>query len=221
MKDYPAFLFDTVKLKSEITSDRFRIQADGKQALCRVIQLIPDQIINRETQDWLPIVNGQIDPQIDRDILKLAVVERYGKNGRVSVALVQGFMLKKGALASSVSHDHHNIVTVGTNDSDMAMAVREIAKMKGGFVACAGGKIIAKLELPLAGLMSVLPAHDVMQQMNDLNNAARSLGVEMAAPFMTLSFISLPTVPQLGLTDYGLIDVLGHRLTDLIIEVEN
>ncbi|HOG22826.1 MAG TPA: adenine deaminase [Flexilinea sp.] len=221
MKDYPAFLFDTVKLKSEITSDRFRIQADGKQALCRVIQLIPDQIINREIQDWLPIVNGQIDPQIDRDILKLAVVERYGKNGRVSVALVQGFMLKKGALASSVSHDHHNIVTVGTNDSDMAMAVREIAKMKGGFVACSGGKIIGKLELPLAGLMSVLPAHDVMQQMNDLNSAARSLGVEMAAPFMTLSFISLPTVPQLGLTDYGLIDVLGHRLTDLIIEVEN
>ncbi|HQJ01071.1 MAG TPA: adenine deaminase C-terminal domain-containing protein, partial [Flexilinea sp.] len=145
----------------------------------------------------------------------------YGKNGRVSVALVQGFMLKRGALASSVSHDHHNIVTVGTNDSDMAMAVREIAKMKGGFVACSGGKIIGKLELPLAGLMSVLPAHDVMQQMNDLNNAARSLGVEMAAPFMTLSFISLPTVPQLGLTDYGLIDVLGHRLTDLIIEVEN
>jgi len=103
----------------------------------------------------------------------------------------------------------------------MAMAVREIAKMNGGFVACADGKIIGKLELPLAGLMSILPAHEVMRQMNDLNNAARSLGVEMAAPFMTLSFISLPTVPQLGLTDYGLIDVLGHRLTDLIIEVEN
>jgi len=93
--------------------------------------------------------------------------------------------------------------------------------MNGGFVACADGKIIGKLELPLAGLMSILPAHEVMRQMNDLNNAARSLGVEMAAPFMTLSFISLPTVPQLGLTDYGLIDVLGHRLTDLIIEVEN
>lgn len=221
MKDYPSFLFDTVKLKFEITPDRFRIPAEGKRALCRVIKLIPDQIINQEIHEWLPVSHEQIDPQVDMDILKLAVVERYGKNGRVSTALVQGFMLKGGALASSVSHDHHNIVTVGTNDSDMALAVQEIAKMKGGFVACAGGKIIGKLELPLAGLMSILPAHEVMQQMNDLNRAARSLGVEMSAPFMTLSFISLPTVPQLGLTDYGLIDVLGHRLTDLIIKVES
>ena len=153
----PGILFDTVKLNPRSHPTVFD-SGRRETSTLSCDSTHSDQIINRETQDWLPIVNGQIDPQIDRDILKLAVVERYGKNGRVSVALVQGFMLKKGALASSVSHDHHNIVTVGTNDSDMAMAVREIAKMKGGFVACSGGKIIGKLELPLAGLMSVLPA---------------------------------------------------------------
>ena len=219
-KTYPAALLNTVHLKDVITPERFHIQASGKRALCKVIALIPDQIINEERREWLTIEDSAIHADLERDLLKLAVVERYGKNGRVSVALVHGFGLKAGAMASSVSHDHHNIVVVGTNDRDMACAVNAIADMKGGFAACADEKISGKLELPLAGLMSLLPAEEVMDRMNQLNAVARSLGTPLAAPFMTLSFISLPTVPQLGLTDFGLIDVLSHKLTNLIVEIE-
>ncbi len=134
-KTYPANLFDTVKLSSSLSAESFRISAAGKRARCRVISLIPDQIINREEYEWMNIRNGQIEADPDRDILKLAVVERHGKNGRVSTALVRGFGLKKGALASSVSHDHHNIVVVGCNEQDMLCAVKTLGETKGGFAA--------------------------------------------------------------------------------------
>ncbi|MHC1771910.1 MAG: adenine deaminase C-terminal domain-containing protein [Flexilinea sp.] len=220
-KKYPANLFDTVKLSSSLSAESFRISASGKRALCRIISLIPDQIINREEHEWMNIRNGQIEADPGRDILKLAVVERHGKNGRVSTALVRGFGLKKGALASSVSHDHHNIVVVGCNEQDMLCAVKALSEMSGGFAAACEGQIVDALPLPLAGLMSVLPAREVMERMNKLNEAAHSLGVTMASPFMTLSFISLPTVPELGLTDFGLINVHDHCITNLILQNED
>ena len=218
LKTYPANLFDTVKLSSSLSAENFRIPASGKRALCRIITLIPDQIINKEDHEWMQIRDGQIETETDRDILKLAVVERYGKNGRVSNAFVRGFGLKKGALASSVSHDHHNIVVVGCNDQDMLIAVKTLRDLNGGFAAVCDGKIVDALPLPLAGLMSVLPAREVMERMNLLNEAAHGLGVTMTAPFMTLSFISLPTVPELGLTDFGLINVHDHCITNLILQ---
>ena len=218
LKTYPANLFDTVKLSSSLSAENFRIPASGKRALCRIITLIPDQIINKEDHEWMQIRDGQIETETDRDILKLAVVERYGKNGRVSNAFVRGFGLKKGALASSVSHDHHNIVVVGCNDQDMLIAVKTLRDLNGGFAAVCDSKIVDALPLPLAGLMSVLPAREVMERMNLLNEAAHGLGVSMTAPFMTLSFISLPTVPELGLTDFGLINVHDHCITNLILQ---
>jgi adenine deaminase len=220
MKEYPDHLFNTVQLKDPITPERFQIAANGERARCKVIALIKDQIINDEIQAWLKIEDGFLAPDLENDILKMAVVERYGKNGNVSTALVRGFGLKSGAIASSVSHDHHNIVVVGTNDADMACAVNAVAEMQGGFAACSNGEKVAELGLPLAGLMSVLPAREVMAKMDQVNAAARALGSPLAAPFMTLSFVSLPTVPKLGLTDLGLVDVLSHKLTDLILETE-
>lgn len=217
-KDYPEKLFHTVTLPQNLAPQRFAIPAEGKEAKCRVIGLIDDQIVNDELQQWMPVQNGQIAADPARDILKLAVVERYGKNGRVCTALVKGFGLKNGALASSVSHDHHNIVVVGTNDEDMCEAVRQLGRVDGGFAAVQGGKVLGCLPLPLAGLMSTLPADEVMAKMDALNAVVRGMGCGMNAPFMTLSFISLPTVPTLGLTDYGLIDVMSHRITDLIVE---
>jgi adenine deaminase len=121
-------------------------------------------------------------------------------------------------LASSVSHDHHNIVVVGTNDRDMLLAVRELERLQGGFACVADGEVKASVALPLGGLMSPLPAGDVMEQMETANRAVAELGCEMASPFMTLSFISLPTVPDLGLTDVGLIDVLKHTTCSLVLE---
>ncbi len=220
-KFYPANLFETVRLSASLSAESFQIPASGKRALCRIIALIPDQIINREEHEWMQIQNGQIEAAPDRDILKLAVVERYGKNGRVSTALVRGFGLKKGALASSVSHDHHNIVVVGCNDQDMLFAAKTLREINGGFVAVCDGQIVNALPLPLAGLMSTLPAREVMERMNQLNESSRELGITMASPFMTLSFISLPTVPELGLTDYGLINVHDHCITNLILQNED
>ena len=220
MKNYPAALFDTVHVSEKLSPESFLIKTEGRRALCRVIALIPDQIINLEKREWLQVVEGEIKADLRRDLLQLAVVERYGKNGRVANALVQGFQLSQGALAASVSHDHHNIVAVGCNETDIYTAVQEVVRLHGGFAAAAEGKVLDSFALPLAGLMSILPAKQVMQRMNALNTAVVRLGCTMKAPFMTLSFLSLPTVPELGLTDYGLIDVKNNCITNLIIETE-
>ena len=219
-KEYPAALFDTVHIGSDFSAEKFRLVSEGTRAKCRVIRMVKDQIINQEVFEWMDVKNGEIQADVSRDILKLAVVERYGKNGRVSTALVQGFGLKQGALAASVSHDHHNIVVVGTNDEDMAVCVEKLQELHGGFVSAVNGQVKDALALPLGGLMSTLPAKTVMQRMDEMNAAVAEMGCAMKAPFMSLSFISLPTVPELGLTDFGLIDVLGHRIIDMIVETE-
>lgn len=220
-KEYPSKLFDSVHISPTFSEHAFNIPAVGQRALCRVIEMIKDQIINNELHEWMQITDGEIRQEVERDILKLSVVERYGKNGRVSNGLVKGFGLKKGALASSVSHDHHNIVVVGANDHDMTVAVKEIERLHGGFVLVCDGKVVDALALPLAGLMTTLDANTVMKRNDELNAKVQEQGCMMAAPFMSLSFISLPTVPKLGLTDFGLIDVLNHKIVDLIIRCED
>lgn len=219
-KRYPEHLFETVHIPPSLSEKDFAIPCQAGQALCRVIDLIPDQIINREAREWFSVRDGLIPADPERDLLKLSVVERYGKNGRVSSAFVRGFRLTSGALASSVSHDHHNIVVVGSNDHDMLLAARELERLQGGFACVYDGEVKASAALPLGGLMSSLPAPEVMAQMDCVNHAAAELGCQMAAPFMTLSFISLPTVPELGLTDMGLIDVLAHQICPLILETK-
>jgi len=218
---FPEFLNSTIKLSPELSPKDFAVLADGKRAKVQVINLYPDQIINFGTQEWLDISDGEVKPFLGKDILKLAVVERYGKNGRVGATFVRGFNLKSGALASSVSHDHHNLVIVGTNDEDMYLAAQEIARNQGGLVAVQNGQVLGVLPLPIGGLMSPLSADVVMQQLNNMNEFAIGLGCDLPAPFMTLSFISLPTVPELGLTDYGLIDVLEHKVIPSVLEISN
>ena len=215
--DYPEWILHTVHLKRPITPASFRKEtgAAGDRVRVNVIDLIDRQIINRRLVTELPCANGEILPDISRDIAKLAVVERYGKTGGVGIGFVRGFGLKKGALAYSTSHDHHNIVTVGADDADMALAVNTVAEMQGGLAVVCGGEVLAKMCLPIGGLMSTKPAEEVMAEQDAMNEAARQLGCVGSAPFMTLSFISLPTVPELGLTDLGLIDVLEHKLIPL------
>lgn len=211
---YPDWIKNTVHLKKEINADSFKIKAkaSGPLAKVNVIELIDRQIINKHRVMELPVLNGEISIDMEKDVLKLAVVERYGKTGGVGVGFVKGFKLKEGALAFSTSHDHHNIVVVGTNETDMAAAVNVIADMQGGLAVALNGVITNKMVLPLGGLMSEKNAEEVMAEQKVMNDAACSLGCEMSAPFMSLSFISLPTVPELGLTDMGLIDVLSHKL---------
>ena len=221
--DYPEFLYHTVTVDPGFCAKQLEVDVPAActEAQVHVIELCQDQIINTETNAWLPVKEQRVQPDVSRDILKIAVVERYGKNGQVGTGFVTGFGLKKGALASSVSHDHHNIVVVGCNDADMELAVRECERLQGGFVAASDGCIDGALALPIGGLMSPLTAQEVMQAMNELNAVAAGLGTPLHAPFMSLSFVSLPTVPELGLTDKGLIDVKAHSIIPLILDTRD
>ena len=217
VSQYPDWIKNTVCLKKPVTEKSFACKSkkDGNKTCCRVIELIDLQIINRCIQCCLPVKNGEIQRDLANDILKLSIVERYGKTGDIGTGFVKGFSLKEGALAYSMSHDHHNIVTVGVTDADMAVAVNEVVRQHGGLAVVSQGEILSSMSLPIGGLMSEEPADVVMSCMDRMNEAARELGCTMSAPFMTLSFISLPTVPELGLTDMGLIDVLAHQIIDV------
>jgi adenine deaminase len=187
-----------------------RLPAAGEMAL--VIEIVPGQIITRKRTEKVRVENGVVVPDIDRDILKLVVVERHKATGNIGRGLVTGFGLKAGALASSIAHDSHNVVAVGTNDEDIYLAIKEIEHLQGGLVATAGGKVLATLALPVAGLLSDEPLEVVVAKLNDLEQAATELGSKLSSPFSTLSFVALPVIPELRLTDLGLVDVLQFRL---------
>jgi adenine deaminase len=181
----------------------------------RVIEIVPRQIVTKEILETPKVASGKIVADTERDILKLVVVERHRATGNVGVGFVRGFKLKNGALGSTVAHDAHNVVVVGTNDADIRKAIDELESLRGGLVAVADGKVRAALGLPIAGLVSDQPLDDVIKKMADLNAAAMALGSDLDAPFMTLSFLSLSPIPELKLTDQGLIDAVHLRTTSL------
>ncbi|MDO9264580.1 MAG: adenine deaminase, partial [Desulfosalsimonadaceae bacterium] len=174
----------------------------------RVMTLVPGQIVTGQTVAAALIENGFAVSDPARDILKIAVVERHKGTGNVGKGFVSGFGLKKGALASTVAHDSHNIIVAGVTDEDMTAAVRRVMEMNGGLAVVCDGEILADLPLPIAGLMSTEPLESVRNQMDDLIRAAHTLGVRVPDPFMTLSFLALPVIPELKLTDKGLFDVM-------------
>jgi adenine deaminase len=160
-------------------------------------------------------VDGEAVPDVKRDLLKLVVVERHRATGNVGVGFVRGFKLKFGAIGSTVAHDAHNIVVAGTNDADILAVIAELGRLQGGQVAVANGKVTASLGLPIAGLVSDRPLTEVMKRINALNTAAHAMGSDLDAPFMTLSFLSLSPIPELKLTDQGLIDAVHLKKTQL------
>jgi adenine deaminase len=177
-----------------------------------VIEIVPGQIITRKRMERVKVLHGAIVPDTSRDILKLVVVERHRATGNIGVGLVKGFGLKKGALASSVAHDCHNIIAVGTDDKDIFAAVKAVKRLHGGLVVTAGGKVLASLALPIAGLLSDEPLEVVVDKLEKLEQIARDLGTTLKSPFSTLSFLALPVIPELRLTDLGLVDVNAFRL---------
>ncbi len=218
---FPEWLRQTVHVSSGTSSDDFVFRAEGQSAEVRVIEIIPNQITNHLRTVTLPVHDGQIEPDVQQDVLKLAAVERYGKNGNLAVAWTKGFGLRQGAIACSVAHDHHNILVVGTNDADMAACVRALAESQGGFVVVEDGQVLNLLPLPLAGLMSEAAPEEVDAGLRAVRVAVRSLGCPLASPFMTLSFISLPTVPEAGITDLGLVDVKKHALIPVLVQLSD
>ena len=192
----------------------FRVRAGGGKKI-KVIEIVPQQIVTRTAIVAPKVEDGEVVADTRRDILKLVVVERHRATGNVGVGFVRGFKLKTGALASTVAHDAHNVVVVGATDGDILMAIDELARLQGGQVAVANGKVQARLGLPIAGLVSDRPLAEVIKGIEDLNVAARALGCELTAPFMTLSFLSLSPIPELKLTDQGLIDAVKMQRTEL------
>ena len=188
-----------------LSPESFKIRKQGARA--RVIEVIPGQILTRAGIEEVFSVNGWVLSDIRKDILKLMVVERHKGTGSIGRGLVRGFGLKKGALASSVAHDSHNIIAVGVEDLDLFTAVEEIRRMGGGLVAAEGGRILAKAGLEIGGLMTKEPLESLSTKLKTLSRAAKSLGCLLPEPFMALSFLSLPVIPELKLTDRGLVDV--------------
>jgi adenine deaminase len=183
----------------------------------KVIEIVPNQIVTRQVLVAPKTAQGRVVPDIERDVLKLVVVERHRATGNVGVGFVRGFRLAEGALGSTVAHDAHNVVVVGTNDADILRAIAALEQLQGGQVAIRHGRVAAELGLPVAGLVSNRPLEEVIERLNALNAAARAMGCRLEAPFMTLSFLSLSPIPELKLTDQGLIDATRLCKTPLFI----
>jgi len=196
-----------------ISEDDLRIP--GKPGIIEVIGIEPGQITTRHLQEVASIKDGEIVADPSRDLLKLVVIERHHASGKVGLGIVEGFGLRKGALASSVAHDAHNLVIVGVNDSDILQAARILEEMGGGFACVVDGEVRASVPLPYGGLVSPLPAVELVQQLHTLDAAAAELGCRLEHPYMTLSFLSLSVIPSLKLTDQGLIDVETFTLLPL------
>ena len=193
------------------------IGIDAAGTRIRVIGVIPDQIITEHLVEDARIENGRAVADPSRDILKIVVAERHRASGNMGRGFVRGFGLREGALASSVSHDSHNIVAIGTNDDDILTAILEIVKMRGGQVVIKNGAVLAGLSLPIAGLMSDQPLESVRDSLDRLINAARACGCVLADPFMQMAFLALPVIPSLKITDKGLVDVEKFQFADLFV----
>ncbi len=188
------------------------------QTVAKVIELVPDQILTRKVLLPIPVRDGLAIADSSRDIAKLAVVERHRGTGNIGLGFVRGIGLKAGAIASSVAHDSHNIVVAGTNDRDMWEAIKEIERLQGALVTVKDGAVLSAVKLPIAGLMSDEPFERVVGQVADVIGAARALGSPLRDPFIALSFLALPVIPALRLTDRGLVDVERFRFVSLFGE---
>lgn len=212
IKEYKGKARGTINVRW-IEHEDFALKAQGKYA--RVINVVPDQIVTKTSVEKVKEDGGYVSSDTEKDVLKIAVIERHMASGRVALALVKGFGLKKGAIASSVSHDSHNIVVVGTHDGDMYTAAVQVVKMQGGIVAALNGQVLEALPLPVAGLMSDRSADFVREKQKRLNEIARTLGSKLSDPFMAMSFLTLPPIPEIRITDRGLIDAVKFKVVPL------
>ncbi len=193
----------------------FRIPARGKRI--RVIGHIPDQLLTEHLVEDAAIVEGYAVADPARDLLKMAVIDRHTASGRMGLGFIRGFGLRRGAIAGTVAHDHHNLVVIGADDASMGTAARAVGEMGGGLAVAVGDQVVARLPLPVAGLMSDRPVEEVRSGYDALTRAAQELGSPLHDPFMAMSFMALEVIPALKLTDHGLVDVEAFQIVDLFV----
>ncbi|MBP1845393.1 adenine deaminase [Rhizobium petrolearium] len=203
-KPVAAVGLDSVKARS-VEAAHFVVPAT--QGETSVIGVLPGKIITEHRRYELPSFGNETGIDLDRDIIKVAVIERHGKNGNHANGFVQGFGLRKGAIASTVGHDSHNICVVGVDEEDMAHAANRLGEIHGGFVVVEGGKVTGEIALPIAGLMSLEPYETVRDTLHHLRKAAYALGTTLQEPFLQVAFLPLPVIPHLKISDMGLVDV--------------
>lgn len=215
---YPKWSKDTVKLEKPLTLDDFVIKAEGDKKKVRVMEVQEAKVGTKAIIAELPVVNGALKVSPEKNLAKVAVFERHHKTGMKSLGLVKGFGLQKGAVASTVAHDSHNLLIVGVNDLDMQLAGNYLAEHRGGMIAVSEGKVLAHLPLPIAGLITDRPVEEVWEQVKKLDDAWRALGCNMVSPFMTMALLSLAVLPELRITNRGLVDTLNFKYVDLFVD---
>lgn len=207
----PDLFLESVKI-APLTNNDLHIKVDSGKPT-NIIEIIPNSLVTKHICEKVATKEGQFIPNIEQDHLKLVVIERHRHTGNVGLGIVKGFQIKDGVIASTVAHDSHNIVAVGTNDEDMLVAVRALERMQGGLIVVKKGEVIAKLPLQISGLMASMPTDNVLQSLKELHDALHLIGSQTDFhPFVALSFLSLPVIPALKITDTGLFDVtrFGH-----------
>ena len=202
---------NSVRIKPFKVTD-LKLEAKGDTGL--LIEIVPGQIVTKKKTERVPVKDGYVCPDVERDILKLVVVERHHASGNIGKGLIKGLGLNRGALASSVGHDSHNIIAAGTNDEDIYIAIKEIERLQGGLAVVADGKILGSLQLSIGGLMSVEPSETVSDKLQNLKKNTFELGATLPDSFATLSFMALPVIPELRLTDLGLVDVTEFKIVE-------
>jgi adenine deaminase len=203
----------------EIDWDRFDLKVRARGNQLRVIGLRPDQLVTDDLRISAKVVEGRVVADVANDVLKMSVVGRHcgRRGGRQAVGFIKGVGLRRGAIAGTIAHDHHNLVIIGCDDASMTTAAREAERLGGGLVVAEGCNVLARLSLEVGGLMSERPVEEVAAQYDQLLDAARKLGSPLNDPFMAMSFMALEVIPSLKLTDHGLVDVEQFKVVDLFV----
>lgn len=214
--EFPAWAMETVHIGEEITPDTFKITTDKKDSVdVRAIEIIPVHVGDYERRVTLKVENGEIKSDTAQDVLKTFVFERHKATGKHGVGFTKGFHVKCGAMASTVAHDAHNLLVIGTNDEDMALAANTLINCGGGEVIVKNGKVLACVPLPFAGIMSTDPAEVMDAKVAELEKAWAEIGCDIQSPFMTMALIPLACLPELRLTDRGLVDCTKFCFAEL------
>lgn len=216
---YPNYAKKTVNVKRKVTKDDFKFKVKNKDKVkIRVIKVKEGSIITEHLSEKVKIENNQVKVNLNKDIIKISVIERHKATGNISLGFVKGFGIKTGAAASTVAHDSHNIIVIGANEKDMATAANKLIEIGGGMTVVKNQEILALIELPIAGLMSEEEAETVCKKVEKLKEAWKQLECKIKSPFMTMSILALPVIPELRITDKGLIDVKEFKIVNVLME---
>ncbi|AUN00917.1 adenine deaminase [Clostridium botulinum] len=217
--DYPEDAMHSMHIKDKITPDSFNIMAPNKEKItARVIEIIPERVGTYERHIELKVKDDKVQCDSSKDVLKAVVFERHHETGKAGYGFVKGFGIKRGAMAATVAHDAHNLLVIGTNDEDMALAANTLIECGGGMVAVQDGKVLGLVPLPIAGLMSNKPLEEMAEMVEKLDSAWKEIGCDIVSPFMTMALIPLACLPELRLTNRGLVDCNKFEFVSLFVE---